>query len=156
MERNKMTNNNTIIDNNLLIEFIENCSIKGNFTTLEKALCNKDVILFLEKNRFISTKNGLEHTENALEMACILGLIKNCVKLKIHSIDGKNITDTLPIDQQQASVGFGKFERWNKSESLEQFYENTIPLLELIKSHNLKINALTIVDDVAKQLKKLN
>lgn len=89
-------------------------------------------------------------------MGCILGLIKNCVKLNIHAIDGKNITDTLPIDQQQAGVGFGKFERWNKSESLEQFYENTIPLLELIQSHKLKINALTIVDDVAKQSKKLN
>ena len=151
-----MTNNEKIIDNNLLIEFIENCSIKGSFTTLERALCNEDVIIFLEKNEFISTKNGLDHTENALEMGCILGLIKNCVELKIHSIDGKNITDTLPIDQQQASVGFGKFERWDKSESLEQFYENTIPLLELIKSHNLKINALTIVDDVAKQSKKLN
>ena len=156
MERNKMTNNKTIIDNDLLTEFIENCSIKDNFTNLERALGNEDIIIFLEKNEFISTKNGLDHTENALEMGCILGLLKNCVKLKIHSIDGKNITDTLPIDQQQASVGFGKFERWNKSESLEQFYENTIPLLELIKSHNLKINALTIVDDVAKQLKKLN
>lgn len=148
--------NKTIIDNQLLIEFIENCSINNNFTTLERSLGNEDVIIFLEKNEFISTKNGLDHTENALAMGCILGLIKNCVKLKIHSIDGKNITDTLPIDQQQAGVGFGKFERWNKSESLEQFYENTIPLLELIKSHKLKINALTIVDDVAKQSKKLN
>lgn len=148
--------NKTIIDNQLLIEFIETCSINNNFTTLERSLGNEDIIIFLEKNEFISTKNGLDHTENALEMGCILGLIKNCVKLNIHAIDGKNITDTLPIDQQQAGVGFGKFERWNKSESLEQFYENTIPLLELIKSHNLKINALTIVDDVAKQLKKLN
>lgn len=148
--------NKTIIDNQLLIEFIETCSINNNFTTLERSLGNEDIIIFLEKNEFISTKNGLDHTENALAMGCILGLIKNCVKLKIHSIDGKNITDTLPIDQQQAGVGFGKFERWNKSESLEQFYENTIPLLELIKSHKLKINALTIVDDVAKQSKKLN
>lgn len=148
--------NKTIIDNKLLIEFIETCSINNNFTTLERSLGNEDIIIFLEKNEFISTKNGLDHTENALAMGCILGLIKNCVKLKIHSIDGKNITDTLPIDQQQAGVGFGKFERWNKSESLEQFYENTIPLLELIKSHKLKINALTIVDDVAKQSKKLN
>lgn len=148
--------NKTIIDNQLLIEFIETCSINNNFTTLERSLGNEDIIIFLEKNEFISTKNGLDHTENALEMGCILGLIKNCVKLNIHAIDGKNITDTLPIDQQQAGVGFGKFERWNKSESLEQFYENTIPLLELIKSHKLKINALTIVDDVAKQSKKLN
>ena len=148
--------NKTIIDNQLLIEFIETCSINNNFTTLERSLGNEDIIIFLEKNEFISTKNGLDHTENALAMGCILGLIKNCVKLKIHSIDGKNITDTLPIDQQQAGVGFGKFERWNKSESLEQFYENTIPLLELIQSHKLKINALTIVDDVAKQSKKLN
>lgn len=151
-----MTNNEKIIDNNLLIEFIGNCSIKNNFTNLERALGNKDIIIFLEKNEFISTKNGLDHTENALEMGCILGLIKNCIKLDIHAVDGKNITETLNIDQQQASGGLGKFERWNNSESLEQFYENTIPLLELIKSHNLKINALTIVDDVAKQLKKLN
>lgn len=36
-----MANNETIIDNNLLIEFIETCSINNKFTTLEKALCNK-------------------------------------------------------------------------------------------------------------------
>jgi len=151
-----MTNNEKIIDNNLLIEFIGNCSIKNNFTNLERALGNKDIIIFLEKNEFISTKNGLDHTENALEMGCILGLIKNCVKLDIHAVDGKNITETLNIDQQQASGGLGKFERWNNSESIEKFYENTIPLLELIKSHNLQINALTIVDDVLRQSKRMN
>lgn len=36
-----MANNETMINNNLLIEFIETCSINNKFTTLEKALCNK-------------------------------------------------------------------------------------------------------------------
>ena len=111
--------------------------------TLESALMDSDIINFLNKNNI-----EFESPIDGLKIACILGLIKNCLQLDIHVIGEKTIAGAFGIINDRTNVGFYRFDRWLKSDTLFSFYENTISLLKTIHNNKLKINALTIVDDV--------
>ena len=134
-----------MIDNNLLIAFTQTNSrnLVRAPKTLESALMDSDIINFLNKNNI-----EFESTIDGLKIACILGLIKNCLQLDIHVIGEKTIAGAFGIINDRTNIGFYRFDRWLKSDTLFSFYENTIPLLKTIHNNKLKINALTIVDDV--------
>ena len=134
-----------MIDNNLLIKFTQTNSrnLVRAPKSLESALMDSDIINFLNKNNI-----EFESPIDGLKIACILGLIKNCLQLDIHIIGEKTIAGALGIINDRTNIGFYRFDRWVKSDTLFSFYENTIPLLKTIHNNKLKINALTIVDDV--------
>lgn len=134
-----------MIDNNLLIAFTQTNSrnLVRAPKTLESALMDSDIINFLNKNNI-----EFESPIDGLKIACILGLIKNCLQLDIHVIGEKTIAGAFGIINDRTNVGFYRFDRWLKSDTLFSFYENTISLLKTIHNNKLKINALTIVDDV--------
>lgn len=140
----------TIIDNEALINFIETCTINSLCPeSLSEAFCDLDIMMFLDKNNF-------ENVIDRQKVACTLGLIKNCLRLRIHVLGEQTIADAFLITKQQSNIGQEKFYRWAKSESLEQFYENTIPLLRLFKSRGLSIDALTIALDVEGKQSKID
>lgn len=134
-----------MIDNNLLIAFTQTNSrnLVRAPKTLESALMDSDIINFLNKNNIV-----FEKTIDNLKIACILGLIKNCLQLDIHVLGEKTIAGAFGIINDRTNIGFYRFDRWLKSDTLFSFYENTIPLLKTVHNNKLKINALTIVDDV--------
>lgn len=137
-----------MIDNNLLIEFTKtNSRDSRNLMrapkSLESAIIDSDIINFLNKNNIV-----FEKTIEQLKIACILGLIKNCLQLDIHTLGEKTVSSAIGIINDRTNIGFYRFDRWVKSDTLFSFYENTIPLLKTIHNNKLKINALTIVDDV--------
>lgn len=134
-----------MIDNNLLIAFTQTNSrnLVRAPKSLESALMDSDIINFLNKNNI-----EFESPIDGLKIACILGLIKNCLQLDIHVIGEKTIAGAFGIINDRTNIGFYRFDRWLKSDTLFSFYENTIPLLKTIHNNKLKINALTIVDDV--------
>lgn len=140
----------TIIDDETLINFIETCTINNLCPeSLGEAFCDTDIIMFLDKNSF-------ETVTDRQKVACTLGLIKNCLRLKIHVLGEQTIADAFLITKQQRDIGQERFHRWAKSESLEQFYENTLPLLRLFKSRGLSIDALTIALDVEGKQSKID
>lgn len=134
-----------MIDNNLLIAFTQTNSrnLVRAPKTLESALMDSDIINFLNKNNIV-----FEKPIDNLKIACILGLIKNCLQLDIHVLGEKTIAGAFGIINDRTNIGFYRFDRWLKSDTLFSFYENTIPLLKTVHNNKLKINALTIVDDV--------
>lgn len=137
-----------MIDNHLLIEFTQTNSRNSRHIvrapkSLEEALMDNDILNFLNKNDIV-----FETQIDGLKSACILGLIKNCLQLDIHIIGEKTIAGALGIINDRTNIGFYRFDRWVKSDTLFSFYENTIQLLKTINNNKLKINALTIVDDV--------
>lgn len=140
----------TIIDNKALINFIETCTINSLCPeSLSEAFCDLDIIMFLDKNNF-------ENVIDRQKVACTLGLIKNCLRLRIHVLGEQTIVDAFLITKQQRDIGQERFYQWAKSESLEQFYENTLPLLRLFKSRGLSIDALTIALDVEGKQSKID
>lgn len=140
----------TIIDNKTLINFIETCTINSLCPeSLSEAFCDLDIIMFLDKNNF-------ENVIDRQKVACTLGLIKNCLRLRIHVLGEQTIVDAFLITKQQRDIGQERFYQWAKSESLEQFYENTLPLLRLFKSRGLSIDALTIALDVEGKQSKID
>lgn len=139
-----------MIDNNLLIEFT-NTLQRGHMhtaTSLEETLIDNDILNFLNKHNIT-----FDMPIDVLKAGCILGLIKAALKLDIHIIGEKTIASALGMVNGRLGTQFGRYQRWIKSETLYDFFENTLPLLKVIKLHKLKINALTIVDDVAMQSK---
>lgn len=134
-----------MMNNELLIEFTKTKFLERLRApkTLELALINSDIINFLNKNDIVF-KTPIE----GLKMACILGLIKHCLILDIHVLGEKTIASAFGIANSHYNTGNVRFENWVKSDSLFSFYENTIPMLKMIQVNNLKINALTIADDV--------
>lgn len=140
----------TIIDDETLINFIETCTINNLCPeSLSEAFCDIDIIMFLDNNSF-------ETVTDRQKVVCILGLIKNCLRLRIHVLGEQTIADAFLITKQQSNIGQERFYRWAKSESLEQFYENTLPLLRLFKSRGLSIDALTIALDVEGKQSKID
>lgn len=134
-----------MINYELLIEFtktkfLEKLRAPKN---LELALINSDITNFLNKNNIV----GDSIVDN-LKIACILGLIKHCLVLDIHELGEKTMASAFGIANARYNIGKGRFENWVKSDSLFSFYENTLPILKMIQMNKLKINALTIVDDV--------
>lgn len=143
-----MANNKIIIDNDLLIKFTIMNSRNSKLMmrapkSLKDALMDRDILNFLNKNDLI-----FETETDALKTRCILGLIKNCLELNIHDLGEKTISTAFGIMTKNYSIGNVRFDQWIKSETLEDFYENTLRMLKTIKIRKLKINALTIVNDV--------
>ena len=139
-----MANNKIVIDNDLLIEFtIMNYRKSRAPKSLGEALMDSDILNFLNKNDII-----FETETDALKTGCILGLIKNCLELNIHDLDQKTISTAFGIMAKNYNIGNIRFDQWIKSETLEDFYENTLRMLKTIQIRKLKINALTIVNDV--------
>lgn len=132
-----------MLDVNLLMQFGKHQTYTRAPETLEEALIDPDVLDFLNQNNITFTP-----PIDGLQIACVLGLIKYCLFLDIHIIGGRTLADALGIANNHSSMGFGRYERWLRSETLFEFYENTIPVLKMIKLHKLKINALTIVHDI--------
>ena len=141
----------TIIDNETLINFIETCTINSLCPeSLSEAFCDLDIIMFLDKNNF-------ENVIDRQKVACTLGLIKNCLRLRMHVLGEQTITDAfLTIKKQNNNMGQERFYQWARSESLEQFYENTLILLRAFKSRGLSIDALTIALDVEGKQSKID
>lgn len=134
-----------MLDINLLIAFTnkKSQSYKRAPKSLEAALLDEDILNFLNKNNI-----KLDTPIDGVKIACVLGLIKNCLNLDIHILGEKTIASAIGIVNLKTDIGLGRFDRWVASDTLVDFYENTIPLLKTIKLHNLKINALTIVNDI--------
>ena len=134
-----------MLDINLLIAFTneKSRSYKRAPKSLEAALLDEDILDFLNKNNI-----KFDTPIDGVKIACVLGLIKNCLNLDIHILGEKTIASAIGIVNLKTDIGFGRFDRWVASDTLVDFYENTIPLLKTIKLHNLKINALTIVNDI--------
>ena len=134
-----------MIENNLLIEFTKTASknLVRAPKSLEEAFIDNDILNFLTKNKI-----AFSTPMDSLKVTCILGLIKYCLRLDIHILGEKTIASALGIINERTKIGFGRFERWVKSDTLFSFYENTIPILKSIQINKLKINALTMVDDV--------
>lgn len=142
-----------MIDNNLLIDFIETIP-RGYIhteTSLEGALTDRDILNFLNKHNIT-----FDTPIDVLKAGCILGLIKESLKLGIHIIGERTVADALGIVNVRQNTQFGRYERWLKSETLNEFYENTLPILKAIKLHKLKINALTIVNDIVMKQEQLD
>ena len=142
-----------MIDNDLLIDFIETIS-RGYIHTansLEEVLIDQNILNFLNKHNIT-----FDTPIDVLKTACILGLIKESLKLGIHIIGERTIADALGIVNVRQNTQFGRYERWLKSETLNEFYENTLPILKAIKLHKLKINALTIVNDIVMKQEQLD
>lgn len=143
-----MANNKTIIDNNLLIDFIfmnhrSSRHLMRAPKSLDDALVDRDILNFFNKNDLI-----FETETDVLKKVCILGLIKNCLELNIHELGEKTISTAFGIITQRYDVGNARYDQWLKSKTLENFYESTLIMLETIKIQKLKIDALTIVKDV--------
>lgn len=136
---------NIKIDNNALIEFTEMSSrnYMKSPKSLEDALMDNDILNFFNKNDLV-----FKTETDALKTVCILGLIKNCLKLDIHDLDGKSISNAFGIIIKHYKIGNVRHDQWMRSETLYDFYENTLRLLKTIQIRKLKINALTIVNDV--------
>lgn len=141
-----------MINNNLLIEFTKNTK---NYIsapkTLEQALMNNNIINFLNKNSIT-----FDTPIDGLKISCVLGLIMYSLKLEIHILGEKTISDAIGIINNETDIGYGRFERWLNSETLFDFYENTIPILKKIKLSKLKINAITIINDVVMKQSELD
>lgn len=134
-----------MMNNELLIKFTRTNSrnLVRAPKSLEEALMDNDILNFLNKNGIT-----FETQIDGLKAACILGLIKNCLQLDIHILGEKTIAGAFGIINDRTNIGFYRFDRWVKSDTLFSFYENTIQLLKTIRNNKLKINALTIADDV--------
>lgn len=134
-----------MLDINLLIAFTNEKpqSYKRAPKSLEAALLDEGILNFLNKNNI-----KFDTPIDGVKIACVLGLIKNCLNLDIHILGEKTIASAIGIVNLKTDIGSGRFDRWVASDTLVDFYENTIPLLKTIKLHNLKINALTIVNDI--------
>lgn len=134
-----------MLDINLLIAFTEeqSRSHKRAPKSLEAALLDDDINKFLNKNNI-----KIYTPIDGVKIACVFGLIKNCLNLDIHILGEKTIASAIGIVNLKTDIGFGRYDRWVASDTLFDFYANTIPLLKMIKLHNLKINALTIVNDI--------
>lgn len=138
---------------NLLIEFTAEQlrSYKRAPASLEAAYVDENIINFLNRNNI-----KFDAPIDGLKIACVLGLIKNCLNLDIHVLGEKTIASAIGMVNLNSNIGFGRYERWLKSETLNDFYENTLPILKTIKLHNLKINALTIVNDIVMKQEQLD
>ena len=107
-----------MINNNLLIEFTKNTK---NYIsapkTLEQALMNNNIINFLNKNSIT-----FDTPIDGLKISCVLGLIMYSLKLEIHILGEKTISDAIGIINNETDIGYGRFERWLNSETLFDFY----------------------------------
>lgn len=142
-----------MIDNKLLMDFEKILPRRRihTATSLEEVLIDQDTLNFFNKYNLT-----FDAPIDVLKAGCILGLFKECLKLEIHLIEGETISSALGIISDQHDTKFARYENWIESETLHDFYKNALPILKTIKLHKLKINAFTIVNDVAMKQSQLD
>ena len=142
-----------MIDNKLLMDFEKILPRRHihTATSLEEVLIDQDTLNFFNKHNLT-----FDAPIDVLKAGCILGLFKESLKLEIHLIEGETISSALGIISDQHDTKFARYENWIESETLHDFYKNALPILKTIKLHKLKINAFTIVNDVAMKQSQLD
>lgn len=134
-----------MLSNEILTKFVSLRQHKTNYRapkTLEEALFDDNINNFLIKNN-VELSDKDEFTAK-----CILGLIDVAMRYDIHMPGGQTIASAAGYVSNKYKIGVIRFNKWLKASDLFEFYRITVELIMFIKTHNLKINALTIVDDV--------
>lgn len=134
-----------MLSNEILTNFVSMRQSNVNFKaskTLEEVLLDDDINKFLIKN---GVKLSLKDEFTA---KCILGLIDVAIRYNVHMQNGQTIASATGYVSNKYKIGVIRFNNWLKANNLFEFYKITVELIMFIKTHNLKINALTIVDDV--------
>lgn len=134
-----------MLSNEILTKFVSMRQSKANYRvskTLEEVLLDDNINKFLIKNNVkLSLKDNLT-------AKCILGLIDVAMWYDVHVQGGQTIASATGYISNKYKIGVIRFNKWLKTNNLFDFYKVTVELIMFIKTRNLKINALTIFDDV--------
>lgn len=134
-----------MLSNAILMKFASSRQHKPNYQapkTLEDALFDNKINHFLINNDVEISPN------DELTSKCILGLIDTAVKYGVHMLGGQTIASAVGDVNTKYKIGIIRFNKWLKTYDLSEFYKLTVELIMFVKNHKLKINALTLADDV--------
>lgn len=135
-----------MLDTEILMAFAVSLENENRYhkppKTLELAMFDEEI------NNFLIKHDVQLSPQDLLKSQCALGLISVAIKLGAHEIGGHTIASAIGKLTKKYKIGFYRFQRWLKSDELFKFYDSAVELIKFISVHKLKINALTIIDDV--------